>query len=40
MRERLGGQFFGGDVEDAYDDDLSGEVLSRRVDDTESEDRA
>jgi RNA recognition motif-containing protein len=40
MRERLGGQFFGGDVDDSYDDDLSGEVLSRRVDDTESEDRA
>lgn len=39
MRERLGGQFFGGDVDD-YDDDPSSEVFSRRVDDSESEDHA
>jgi RNA recognition motif-containing protein len=40
IRERLGGQFFGGDVDDADDDDLSGEVFARRVDDTQSEDNA
>lgn len=37
IRERLGGQFFGGDVDDADDDDRSGEVRSRRVDDSNSE---
>jgi RNA recognition motif-containing protein len=40
MRERLGGQFFSGDVDDVYDDDLSREVLSRRVDDSKGEDDA
>jgi RNA recognition motif-containing protein len=40
MRERLGGRFFSGDVDDNDDDDPSSEVFSRRVDDTESEDRA
>jgi RNA recognition motif-containing protein len=40
IRERLGGQFFGGDVDDSDDDDLSGEVFTRRVDDSESEGNA
>jgi RNA recognition motif-containing protein len=40
MRERLGGQFFGGDVDDSDDDDRSGEVRSPRVDNSKSEDNA
>ncbi len=36
---RLGGQFFGGDVDDA-DDNRSGEVRSDRVDDSNSEGNA
>jgi cold-inducible RNA-binding protein len=36
--ERLRGQFFGGDVDDSDDDDLSEEFLARRMDDTQSED--
>lgn len=40
MRERLRGQFFRGDVEDVDDDDLSDEILTRRVDDSKSEDNA
>jgi RNA recognition motif-containing protein len=39
IRERLGGQFFGGDVDDS-DDDLSEEVRSRRVDNSTREDDA
>jgi cold-inducible RNA-binding protein len=39
IHERLGGQFFGGDVNDA-DDDRSGEVRSGRVDDSNSEGNA
>src|SRR5262245_51895970 len=38
MRERLRGQFFRGDVEDFDDDDLSDEILTRRADDSKSED--
>jgi RNA recognition motif-containing protein len=40
MRERLGGQFFGGDVDDSDEGDLSGEIFARRVDDAQSEDNA
>jgi RNA recognition motif-containing protein len=40
IRERLGGQFFGGAVDDSEDDDVSGEVFTRRVDDSESEGNA
>ncbi len=36
--ERLRGQFFGGDVDDSGDDDLSDESFARRMDDTQSED--
>ncbi len=31
IRERVGGQFFGGDVDDSYDDDVSGENFASRV---------
>jgi cold-inducible RNA-binding protein len=40
IRERLGGQFFGGDVDDSHDDDRSGEVRAPRVDDSKREDNA
>jgi cold-inducible RNA-binding protein len=40
IREQIRGQFFGGDVDDSEDDDLSEEVLSRRVDNSESQDNA
>jgi RNA recognition motif-containing protein len=40
IRERLGGQFFGGDVEDADADDLDEETLAPWVDDPKSEDNA
>jgi cold-inducible RNA-binding protein len=40
LRERSTGQFFRGDVDDAYDDDLSDDVFSRGVDDAEREDNA
>ncbi|MBI3325350.1 MAG: hypothetical protein HYZ81_01410 [Nitrospinae bacterium] len=35
IRERQGGQFFGGDVDDSYDDDVSGENLASRMSDSE-----
>jgi cold-inducible RNA-binding protein len=38
MREVVRGQFFGGDDDDSYDDDLSGENFASRVEDSESED--
>jgi RNA recognition motif-containing protein len=40
IRERLGGQFFGGDVDEYDDDDFSREVLSRRVRGLKGEDDA
>jgi RNA recognition motif-containing protein len=40
IRERLGGQFFGGDVDDVDDDDLNGEAFARPVDDANGEDNA
>jgi len=40
IRERSGGQFFGGDVDDSHDDDLSGNVFSHGVDDAERNDNA
>ena len=38
MREVARGQFFGGDEEDSYDDELSGENFASRVSDSEGED--
>lgn len=40
IRERSGGQFFGGDVDDSHDDNLSGDVFSHGVDDTDRDDNA
>jgi RNA recognition motif-containing protein len=40
IRERLGGQFFGGDVGDSDDDDFDGEAFARPVDDANGEDNA
>jgi RNA recognition motif-containing protein len=40
MRERHGGQFFGGDVDDYDDDDHSGEVFFRRMDHSDYEGNA
>jgi RNA recognition motif-containing protein len=40
IRERHGGQFFGGDVDDSDDNDVSEESFARRMDDTQSEDNA
>ena len=39
-RERLGGRFFAGDVEDFDDDDLDEELLTGRADDSKREDDA
>lgn len=35
IRDRLGGQFFGGDVDDSYDDDVRGENVEGGVRDSE-----
>jgi len=40
LRERSTGQFFRGDVDDAYDDDPSDNVFSREMDDAERGDNA
>jgi cold-inducible RNA-binding protein len=40
IRERHGGQFFGGDVDDSGDDDFSEEFLAGRMDDAPSEDNS
>jgi cold-inducible RNA-binding protein len=40
IRERLGGQFFGGDVDDSDDNDLSEEFFARRMDDAQRDDEA
>jgi hypothetical protein len=40
MRELVRGQFFGGDDDDSFDDDLSGENFASRVSDSEGDDNA
>jgi len=40
IRERHGGQFFGGDVEDSDEDNLSEEFFARRMDDAQRDDDA
>jgi hypothetical protein len=39
-RERLGGRFFAGDVEDFDDDDLDEELLTGQADESKREDEA
>jgi hypothetical protein len=38
MREVVRGQFFGGDDDDSYDDDLSGDNFASRVSEFDNED--
>jgi len=40
IRERHGGQFFGGDVDDSDDEDLNEEFFARRMDDAQDEDNS